>query len=258
MTARIDSLWPVAADDLDDDALTESLARVDRDRPWLRMNFVSSADGAATHDGLSGGLGNEADRRLFDVLRRLCDVVLVGAGTVRAEGYGPMRLDPPAVRWRVGAGLPEHPFFAIVSGRLDLDPSSAIFTDAPVRPIVVTIERAPAERRRALEAVADVIVAGDGELDAAAAVGELNRRGLAQVHCEGGPTLFGSLLAADVVDELCLTLSPQLEAGDARRIANGTLPESRGLSLARVLRSDSTLLLGYARTHASTTRVSTG
>jgi riboflavin biosynthesis pyrimidine reductase len=247
MTVQIDSLWPVPADDLDDDALTAGFVRADRGDPWLRVNFVSSVDGAATHDGLSGGLGGEADKRVFDVLRRLCDVVLVGAGTVRSEGYGAMRLDEPAVRWRVAEGLPPHPVFAIVSGGLDLDPASNIFTKAPVRPIIVTTGRSPQPRRDALSAVADVLVCGDDSLDTTAMVAALSDRGLAQVHCEGGPSLFGSLLAADAVDELCLTLSPRLEAGDARRIASGDLPEPRGLSLARVLRSEATLMLGYTR-----------
>jgi riboflavin biosynthesis pyrimidine reductase len=247
VSVQIDSLWPVAANALDDDALALGFVRDDRGEPWLRVNFVSSVDGAATHDGLSGGLGGEADKRVFDVLRRLCDVVLVGAGTVRDERYGPMRLDEAAVRWRVANGLPQHPVFAIVSRRLDLDPASKIFTDAPVRPIVVTTGSSPAEGRRSLAEVADVLVCGADSLDAAAMVAALGQRGLAQVHCEGGPSLFGSLLAADVVDELCLTLSPRLEAGDARRIANGGLPEPRGLALARVLRSEGTLMLSYTR-----------
>lgn len=247
MTVQIDSLWPVSESDLDDDALTASFARDDRDRPWLRANFVSSVDGAATHNGVSGGLGGEADKRVFDILRRLGDVVLVGAGTVRREGYGPMRLGEPAVRWRVANGLPAHPVFAIVSGRLDLDPASNIFTDAPVRPVVVTTRRSPADKQRALAEVADVLICGDDSLDASAMVAALGDRGLTQVHCEGGPSLFGSFLAADVVDELCLTVSPQLEAGDSRRIASGELPESRGLRLARVLRSEATLFLGYTR-----------
>ena len=250
MTVQIDSLWPASEFDLDDDALTASFARDDRDGRWLRANFVSSVDGAATHNGasgVSGGLGGEADKRVFDVLRRLGDVVLVGAGTVRREGYGPMRLGEPAVRWRVANGLPEHPVFAIVSGRLDLDAASNIFTDAPVRPIVVTTGRSPAHQRRALAEVADVLICGDDSLDALAMVAALGDRGLTQVHCEGGPSLFGSLLAADVVDELSLTVSPLLEAGDSRRIASGELPEARGLRLARVLRSEATLLLGYTR-----------
>jgi riboflavin biosynthesis pyrimidine reductase len=247
MTVQIDSLWPNPGSDLDDDMLTAGLLRDDRSEPWLRVNFVSSIDGAATRDGLSGALSGEADKRVFDALRRPADVVLVGAGTVGAEGYGPMRLDEPAVRWRVANALPRHPVFAIVSASLDLEPSSRIFADAPVRPIIVTIDSSPRDRRAALAEVADVIVCGDDSLDSHAVVAALRDRGLAQVHCEGGPTLFGALLADDAVDELCLTVSPQLGAGSARRIASGALPESRGMTLASVLHSDGTLLLRYIR-----------
>ncbi|MHB1171132.1 MAG: pyrimidine reductase family protein [Lacisediminihabitans sp.] len=253
--SEVDSLWPVRATDLDDDLIAAGFAPGlsggtlpgDRSRPWLRVNFVSSVDGAATHNGRSGGLSGDADKRVFDILRRLCHVVLVGAGTVRDEGYGPMRLDQASVDWRLASGLAAHPVFAIVSGRLDLDPASRIFTEAPVRPIVVTTERSPHDRRQALAEVAEVLVCGGEELDVEGMLAALAQRGLVKVHCEGGPTLFGALIAADAVDELCLTVSPQLEAGDARRIATGTLPAARQLQLAQVLVSGDTLLLRYTR-----------
>ena len=232
---------------LDDTAL---MAQLVTDVPLLRMNFVSSVDGAATHRGHSGGLSGEADKRLFQLLRRVCDVVLVGAGTVRIEGYEAMRVSAESVEWRRAAGLPEHPVFAIVSGSLDLDPESKIFTDAPVRPIVITTERAPAGERAEFDALADVIVCGDDLVDVDAMLRELRRRGLAHILCEGGPTLFGTLLAADAVDELCVTISPRLEAGDARRIANGPLPDARQLTLKQALASGSTLLLRYGREEA--------
>src|SRR5690606_12984881 len=99
-----DRLWPDPAPDLDDDALLASTA-MPVDRAWLRMNFISSIDGAATRDGLSGGLGDPADRRLFELLRRPADAVLVGAGTARREGYDAMRLTDAAVAWRTARGL---------------------------------------------------------------------------------------------------------------------------------------------------------
>jgi riboflavin-specific deaminase-like protein len=247
VTAGIDSLWPVASGALTDDDILSGFET--RDGRWLSVNFVSSVDGAATHAGRSAGLGSPADKRVFDLLRRPCDAVLVGAGTVRTEGYGPMRLDAASVAWRVAAGLSEHPVFVIVSGTLNLDPASGVFTDAPVRPVIVTTELAPPARRSALSAVADVIVCGTDELDAAAMVDELASRGLAHVHSEGGPTLFGALLVADVVDELSITVSPLLEGGDAGRIVAGTLADPRGLRLASILKSDDTLLLRYERTN---------
>jgi riboflavin biosynthesis pyrimidine reductase len=241
----IDALWPNPAMALTDEQIIERLANPPG--AWLSANFVSSLDGAGTHNGLSAGLGGAADQRVFALLRRPAHAVLVGAGTVRKESYGPMRLDAPSVAWRQAAGLPAHPVFAIVSGRLDLDPRSRIFTDAPVRPIVVTTASSPTDKRESLGEVADIILAGDDELDARLMLSELTGRGLLRVHNEGGPSLFGTLLAADVVDELSITVSPVIEGGDAARIVSGDLPEVRRLRLAGVLASESTLLLRYER-----------
>jgi riboflavin biosynthesis pyrimidine reductase len=235
-----------AAAALDDERLTQCYA-LDRGARSLRMNFVSSIDGAATAGGLSAGLSGAADKRVFDILRRLCDAVLVGAGTVRAEGYGAMRLERAALEWRRARGLAEHPVFAIVSGALHLDPGSAVFAEAPVRPVVVTVAASAGAKKDALARVADVLVCGDEKLDPTVMLGELAKRGLRQVLCEGGPTLFGTLLEADCVDELCLTISPQIEAGAARRIAAGAIPQARRMGLRHALVSGSTLLLHYLR-----------
>lgn len=245
---NIGRLWPLpAAALLGDEALTACYSAADRSRQSLRLNFVASIDGAATADGLAAGLSSPADKRVFDILRRLCDVVLVGAGTVRAEGYGSMRLDPAAVQWRRANGLADHPVFAIVSGKLALDPGSPVFTQAPVRAAVVTLGASPRAKRDAFSGVADVLVCGEERLDARVMLAELARRGLRQVLCEGGPRLFGTLLEADCVDELCLTISPQLEAGEAPRIAAGALPQARRMLLQHILVSGSTLLLRYRR-----------
>jgi riboflavin biosynthesis pyrimidine reductase len=240
VTARIDRLWPDPAEQLSDDEL---LAGIDHE--GLRVNFVSSVDGAAAREGRSGGLSGPADQRFFELLRRVCDVVMVGAGTVRDERYGAMRVSEASARWRVAHGRGEHPLFAIVTAALDLDPASGIFTHAPLRPLIITTERAPGKARFA--DVAEVVVAGGSQVDGALAVAALRQRGLRRVLCEGGPSLFGTLLAADVVDELCLTVEPSLEAGDAPRIANGDLPAPRDLHLATALRSGDTLLLRYSR-----------
>jgi riboflavin biosynthesis pyrimidine reductase len=247
--ADIDRAWPPPpAARLDDEQLRACYAVDQRSTPSLRLNFVSSIDGAATAGGLTAGLSNPADKRVFDLLRRLCDVVLVGAGTVRAEGYGAMRLDASSVQWRRANGLAEQPVFAIVSAALRLDPGSPVFTEAPVRAVVVTIGASPGAKRQALSRVADVLVCGEERLDVRAMLVALAKRGLRQVLCEGGPTLFGALLEADWVDELCLTVSPQIEAGAARRIAAGAIPQARRMGLHHVLVSGSTLLLRYVRT----------
>lgn len=228
----------------------EILARylvADRAATHLRVNFISSLDGAATHDGVSGGLGDDADRMVFDTLRMLADVILVGAGTVRAEGYGGIRLAADAVAWRLAHGLPEHPPVAIVSSRLDLDAAHPVFTQAATRPLVVTHAGSPVDRRAALGEVADVLVCGEDEVDHAALVRALAERGYPQVLCEGGPGLFGSLLGADQVDELCLTLAPLLESGPARRIASAAAATPRRMRLAHAIPAGDTLLLRYLR-----------
>lgn len=244
MTA-INSLWPSPAAALTDEQLLRSYAPPSG--PWLRMNFVSSLDGAVTRDGLSGGLGDDADHRVFELLRRWADVILLGAGTARAEGYGGMRLPEESERWRVEHGLAPQPVFALVTQRLDLDPASSIFTDAPVRPLVFTIGEAPATARAALAEVAEVIEVGEKSVDPARVREELGRRGLRRIHSEGGPTLLSSFLAAGVVDELCLTLAPTLEAGPAHRIAHSTLAAPTPMELAAVLQGGDELLLRYTR-----------
>ena len=232
---------------LDDEQLTGCYAINDRSRQSVRVNFVASIDGAATDHGLSGGLSGQADKRVFDILRRLCDVVLVGAGTVRAEGYGAMQLDPASVQWRRENGLADHPVFAIVSGTLGLDPQSAVFTKAPVKALVVTVGASSRVKKEALSRVTDVLVCGEERLDVDVMLDAFAKRGLRQVLCEGGPTLFGTLLGADRVDELCLTISPLIEAGDAHRIVAGTLEKAQRMTLHHILVSDGTLMLRYLR-----------
>ncbi len=216
------------------------------DSSILRVNFVASLNGSTTHDGRSGGLSGEADKRYFELLRRVCDVVLVGAGTVRDEGYGPMMLSEESANWRLGQGRPAHPVFAIVSRKLDLDPESSIFSEAPVRPIVVTTASAPAESRTELERVADVLISGESEVDFARLRSELESRGLNSILCEGGPQLFGAMLRAGVVDELCLTVSPLLEPGAPFRLVGGLLPEPTRLKLKSALVGADGLLLRYS------------
>jgi riboflavin biosynthesis pyrimidine reductase len=231
-------LLPAPAQDLDDGALAGHYAYPDgRTAPWVRVNFVSSVDGAVSVEGRSGGLGSDGDRRVFGLLRELAEVVLVGAGTVRAEDYRGAR------RPTRGRDLP--PPVAVVTGSADLDPAARLFTDTRVPPIVLTTAAAPAPRRARLAAAgADVAVLDD--LEPATLLRELGRRGLHRVLCEGGPSLFGALLGADAVDELCLTVAPLLVAGDAGRIANGPAAP-RAMSLVGALTEQDALLLRYRR-----------
>ena len=232
--------------ELDDEQLLAAYAwdAVPEGRPCFRFNFIASADGAVSFNGRSGELGNDADRRVFALLRSTADSILVGAGTVRAEGYAGELLTAEAQSWRSRHGLAAHPGIAVVSGSLDLDPE--FFQRAPVRPLVITAAAAPESRRTALEQVADVVVAGERTVDPGQAAAALASRGHRRVLCEGGPHLFGSFQAAGLVDELCLTLAPVVAAGAAGRISAGA-PETdlARLRLQHVLRSGDTLLLRY-------------
>lgn len=241
----IDSLWPLPDTGLTDEQLLELYAPPTG--PWLRMNFISSLDGAVTRDGLSGGLGDEPDHRVFELLRRWADVVLLGAGTARAEGYGAMRLPEEAERWRMEHGLAPQPVFALVTRRLHLDPASPIFTDAPVRPLLFTVSQVPADRRAALSEVAEIVDAGETVVDPAVVRAQLEERGHMRIHSEGGPTLFGAFLEAGVVDELCLTLAPTLEAGSALRVTQAPQAAPTAMELAAVLRAGDELLLRYTK-----------
>jgi riboflavin biosynthesis pyrimidine reductase len=217
------------------------------DAVFCRVNMVESLDGAATLGGRSGGLGDAEDQRLMSVLRSHADVVVVGSGTVRAEGYGGARVTGADAAWRTARGRDAQPRFALVSSRLGLGPRHPFFAEALVRPIVVTSEAAPRAERDALAATADVIVAGGHRVDLRAAFAELARRGLRSVLSEGGPGLLGALAEADLVDELCVTLSPMLVAGSSRRIAVSSHEAALAMRLVHAIPGERMLFLRYAR-----------
>jgi riboflavin biosynthesis pyrimidine reductase len=227
-----------------DDAALARLYGYPRER-WLRANMVSSADGAGFVEGRSGGLSSDADRRLFGVLRALSDVVLVGAGTARAEGYGPAKRRGALASLR--AGRPPTPPIALVSRTLGLDLTAPLFTQAPpeARTIVITCATSPGGARAEVARVADVIVAGDLTVDLEEAVAALRARGLSHVLCEGGPHLLGQVTAAGLLDELCLTVSPLLAGPGPHRITAGSPFPARPMTLAHVLEADGFLFCRY-------------
>ncbi|HEV7898076.1 MAG TPA: pyrimidine reductase family protein [Planosporangium sp.] len=233
---------------LDDSALIDLYAPADRSGRSLRVNFVTSLDGAVTLEGYSEGLSSPPDKRVFDVLRMLSDALIVAAGTLRHEGYGPVTLDERARQWRRRHSLAEHLPLVVVSRTLALGPALAALTGAPTRPYVITCASAPPATRKALAQVAEVIVCGDTDVDLATARAELHERGLARLLCEGGPQLLGGLTAADLIDDFCLTVSPLLTGPGAGRITEGPpSPQPRRLVLRHILREDDMLLLRYAR-----------
>jgi riboflavin biosynthesis pyrimidine reductase len=212
----------------------------------VRLNMIASADGASAVSGVSRGLSGPGDHKLFLLLRSLADVILVGAGTARAERYGPARISADLQADRRGRGQAAVPPIAVVTRSCRLDWDSPLFADATARPIVVTVSAAAAADRAAAAQVADLVLAGDRDVELGSALAALRDRGARSVLAEGGPTLNGDLTAAGLVDELCLTISPLLLGGPANRIlAGAALPSPTGLRLASVCEEDGFVFLRY-------------
>lgn len=213
----------------------------------VRANFVSTLDGAATgDDGRSGTINDDDDLRVLETLRAVADVVVVGAGTTRIEGYGALEIPERLAPVRADLGLAPHLELAVVtrSGLL-----SRRLLDAERPPLVVTHARCHrlVELRRELGADR-VLVHGDAEVDLAAALAGLRARGLSRILTEGGPHLFASLLAADLVDELCLTTSPHIVGGHPPRIVTSHewFDPARAGRLEHVLVAGSTVLARWS------------
>lgn len=190
---------------------------------WVRANFISSLDGGASVDGKSGGLAGSGDRALFKVMRELADVIVVGAGTVRAENYGGAQLTVAQRQERQARGQAEVPPIAIVSrsGRLDRD--MLVFTQTEVPPLVLTSADAAPGARSLLGPAAEVLDCSGADpesVDAATLVTVLAARGLLRVLTEGGPSLLGTFISAGLLDELCLTIAPTVVGGESGRIAH--------------------------------------
>ena len=217
-------------DVLDDAALAEVYAPPAR--RWLRTNFVATLDGAVTgYDDRSGSINTKADHAVFDLLRRQCDVVVIGAGTARAEGYPSLRSEDP-----------HAPTLVVVSRSGQLPVSVA---DGPSGSVLLVTCRSADER--ALEASRDligeefVLTVGDDEVDLRRMRHTLEDKGFRQILCEGGPQLLGSLLTAGVVDELDLTWSPMIVGGSHKSLVTG--PEMGvGLTPMTLVEEDGTLL----------------
>jgi riboflavin biosynthesis pyrimidine reductase len=210
----------------------------------LRVNFITSLDGGIEVDGRSGPLGGPPDRAAFMAMRAVADVVMVGARTARAEDYGPVRLGPDRVGRRAARGQGGDPPLAVVTAGADLDTGSRMFA-GDGRLIVYTTATA-VSRRPTLRRVADVVVCGDHIVDLHAVVADLRRRNLGRVLCEGGPSLTRGLFAADLVDELCLTLAPLLVGSAASSLSGawpGTVPGR--FELAGLVEGDGMLMARY-------------
>ena len=238
-------VWPPQdAGALDDDEM-EELYRYPAPK-WLVVNFVSSADGAVALHGRAVDLSNEPDQRVLRLGSDLADVLLVGATTAMVEHFRGVHPDVQTAARRKRHGLAPVPPTAVVTTGRTLPADAPVITEARVPSIVITTASAPERKREAwADAGATVLVTGENTVDLRAAVDALAARGLGRVDSEGGPHLFGSLLAAGLVDELRLTVSPVLVSGVAGRIATGVDIDPSRLELMSVLAESDTLLTRY-------------
>ena len=213
----------------------------------VALCMVSSADGAVAVDGLSGGLGGAADLRALSQLRAANDVSLVGAGTVRDEGYVPLTGTAARRADRAARGLRPVPRLAIVTASGDLAPDLAVFSDPAEPPLVLTARTADPRALKAIEDRAEVHVVAETQLDAEAIVTTLGGLGLPRVLCEGGPRLNQVMLAGGHLDEVFLTLAPTLVGGPVARIIAGATEAATPLELVSAFESEGDLLLRYRR-----------
>jgi riboflavin biosynthesis pyrimidine reductase len=219
------------------------------DRPWICTNMISSLDGATAVDGLSGGLGAPADLDVFLSLRGIADAVLVGSTTAKTEHYKPPMPSDAVVDMRRRRNQADRPVIVVITQRLSITPDAPLFSDPSYRPVLVTSSDASPPHAGALESVADVVRTGPGDVDLGIALRELRQRGLAVALLEGGPTLNGAFIAADLIDEWNLTTSPVLVGGPSDRPARSAevgIPHP--FNLDRIWTGDELLFSRWLRT----------
>jgi riboflavin biosynthesis pyrimidine reductase len=207
----------------------EAAYRVERTphdhRPWVGLCMVTSLDGSVTVGGTSGGLGNPNDLQVLGTLRSIADVIVVGAGTVRGEGYGP----PKKPGQRIG----------VVTNRGSVDLDDELFTSGAG--FVIAPDSATIDEDRV-----DVLRAGVDEVDLSLAIERLHHvvPGVGYVQTEGGPTLNAALLDADLIDELDLTIASRLVGGPGSRLTNGDDELDRRFDVAHLLVDDDGFVFG--------------
>lgn len=244
----MEQIFPSPVDNVDTAAVYRSDDRVAiTGRPWVMCNMISSTDGGISLDGVSGGLGGPADKVVFSAIRAVPDVIVVASGTVIAENYRTAQTTPEIQQRRVESGQSAIPRIAIVTQSLRIDPDHRVF-DGPIKPIIVTSSTSPDAARAALAKVADIIIAGEETVDLDTALTKLAQVGAQTVLLEGGPTLNGAFVDADLIDELCLSFAPMMLGGNSPRIVTGsTNTTAHPLTLDRILHQDGYLFHRYLR-----------
>jgi riboflavin biosynthesis pyrimidine reductase len=214
---------------------------------WVRAMMAMSLDGAAVGpDGRSRSISSAADRKLLSELRRLSDVVLVGASTIRSERYGPMIAAPAQASIRAELGLAPAPTLAVISASLDLPWGEAMFHESTIRPIVITVESADRDRLLIAESYAKVIRIPGNNDDMNVLIAQLRELGLNRIVCEGGPRLLARLIADDLIDEVDISISPMF-AGGGQWSTGTPFNSPKHFKLDQVLNDENFLFLKYLR-----------
>jgi riboflavin biosynthesis pyrimidine reductase len=212
----------------------------------VRANMVTTVDGAGAFHGRTKAISNAADQELLKYLRGHADAVLVGAATIQAERYGPVKLPPDVQAQRTADGFTAIPPLVIVTAHATFPSDLNVFTPGGARPIIATVRNAAAQARE-LRDLADWIIVGD-ELDPRRVIDALHDRGLHRILCEGGPFLLSQLIEADLIDDMCLTVSPYLAGAQPTTPQPASARETpTRLSLRHVLAHDDLLYLRYTR-----------
>lgn len=220
--------------------------RAHADRPWLITNFATTADGRATVDGRSGPIGDDGDMEVFRRLRTQVDALLVGTRTLAIERYGRAVRRPELRAAREAIGLAPEPLFACVSRSGELPLDAPLFA-APEARVVAFVPTGTAQP--ACAAGVELVPLDPAELTLTSALRRLRAdHGVRSVLCEGGPTLMGALLHEQLVDELFLTLAPQLAGGGTGpTMSTGpALAEPAEVELTWALERAGSLYLRYA------------
>ena len=221
-----------------------------RSKPWILINMVNSIDGSISFDGRAGGLSGPSDKRVYQIIRSLADIILVGAGTIRAESYrAPRTPERNIAEIRKLRGQDQRPRLAVVSGQLNLDPKIGMFSESlneDKPPIIYTTKNASQKRKDSLSSYAEIIEFENETISIEEILADLSKRNTKIVVCEGGPNLNSHLLAAGVIDEYCLTISPCTVGGnDPTTLIEQVVDKPTKLHLDRIMMEDDFLFCRY-------------
>ena len=219
-------------------------------RPWILLNMVNSVDGFISFEGRAGGLSGSADRNIYQIIRGLADIILVGAGTVRAENYkAPKTPEGKLAEFRESRGQEKRPRIAVLSGELNLNPDMGLFAerhpeDKP--PLIYTKSESLEKNRSQFATSSEIIDFPEEELNVSRVVHDLFNQDAKIVVCEGGPNLNAHLLADDLIDEFCLSVSPRAVGGEnPPPFLNHPVDSPVELSLNRILLEEEFLFCRY-------------